>query len=483
VQVERRVLGNAVSLGVGAILGQFANFGFVILVARGFGREVFAQYALYMVIGGFACLPVSFGSISLLTRCSAQDLPASIEMLKSVLPIQLGIAILVWILVVAAALLFSPTVESLVILGCIVAHHIILRITSVLLALLQGQERMQTVAAVKVGQSVAMLGAGAALAFMTGNAMAGISAMPLTAMLFLLYTHDKLKGVIGAVDWRWDPRGAWDVAKLSFPLFLIIVVTVACDRLGTLMLGAIQSPDALATYASGERIITAAAILYTMLTAASVPAASRFALSERERFTSLANRITRIVCLATLPLSTVLFLFSNDIIVFMFGGEFATSAPVLRIVAWILVVRGINSVQAMAAVAASRQRDLLLARGVALAIIASLGSIVIWKFGATGLAWLMLVAETAYSAVLHLRLRRVGISLSPLRPASATLVACAVALAAGILSQDMSLPARIAVAAPIMLAGLWIFGAVRSHDLRYLQAILKTQRSDHQEPG
>ena len=482
-QVERRVLGNAASLGVGAIIGQLANFGFVILVARGFGREVFAQYALSMVIGGLACMLVSFGSISLLTRCSAQDLPRSIEMLRSVLPIQFGIAILVWILVAAAALLFSPTVESLVILGCIVAHHIILRITGVLLAYLHGQERMQTVAAVKVGRNIAMLAAGAALAFTTGNAMAGISAMPMTALLFLLYTHGQLKSLIGPVSWRWDPPGAWHVAKQAFPFFLIIAVTAASDRLGPLMLSAIQNPDALATYASGERIITAAAILYTMLTAASVPAASRFALSDRERFTSLANRITRVVCLAMLPVATVLFLFSDDIIAFMFGREFATSAPVLRIVAWILVVRGINSVQAMAAVSASRQRDVLLARGVGLAMIVVLGPPLIWKFGAAGLAWVMLGAETAYSAVLHLRLRRLGISLSLLRPAGATLIACAVALAAGMLSQHMVLPARIAVVGLSIVAGLWIFGAVRSHDLRYLLAILKTKRSDYLEPG
>lgn len=482
-QVERRVLGNALTLGVGAIIGQLANFGFVILVARGFGREVFAQYALSMVIGGLACLMVSFGSISLLTRCSAQDLTRSIEMLKSVLPIQVGIAILVWILVVAAALLFSPTVENLVILGCIVAHHIILRITGVLLAYLHGQERMQTVAAVKVGRSIVMLAAGTALAFTTGNALAGISAMPMTALLFLFYTNGKLKGLIGPVGWRWDPAGAWAVAKQAFPFFLIIAVTAACDRLGPLMLSAIQNPDALATYASGERIITAAAILYTMLTAASVPAASRFALSDRERFTRLANRITRLVCLAMLPVATLLFLFSDDIIVLMFGREFVTSAPVLRIVAWILVVRGINSVQEMAAVSASRQRDVLLTRGVGLAMIMMLGPLLIWKFGATGLAWVTLAAESTYAAALHLRLWRLGISLSLLRPAAATLIACAVALAAGKLSQDLGLPARVAVVGLSIVAGLWIFGAVRSHDLRYLRSILKTKRSDHLEPG
>jgi len=483
VQIERRVLGNAASLGIGAVIGQLANFGFVILVARGFGRDVFAQYALSMAIGGLACILVSFGSISLLTRCSAQDLPRSIDMLKSVLPVQAAIAIVLWVLVVATASFFVPSLESLVLLALIAAHHIILRINSVLLAQLHGQERMQTMAAVKVGRSVAMLAAGSALAFTTGNAVLGIAAMPVTAALFLFYSYAKLTALTGPLGWQWDPAGAWEVAKQSFPFFLIIMVTAACDRLGPLMLSAIQSPDALATYATGERIITAAAILYTMMTAASVPAASRFAVSDRERFTGLINRITRIVCLAMLPTASVLFLFSDEIIALMFGREFTSSAPVLRIVAWLLAVRGINSVQAMAAVSLSRQRDVLVSRWAALAIIVLLGPLLIWRVGAAGLAWIMLVAETAFSAVLHVKLRRIGISLALLRPAGATLLACAAALGAGLLSATMGTPVRIAVVVSTMAAALWLFGAVHGHDLRYLRQILKTRRSDSLEPG
>ena len=148
------------------------------------------------------------------------------------------------------------------------------------------------------------LAVGVALAVATGSAIAGVSAMPVASCFFLLYSGYKVRSVLGPVTWKWDPRGAWNVARQAFPFFLIVAVTTACDRLGPLMLIAIQDPDSLATFASGERIITVAAILYSMLTAASVPAASRLALTDGERQRKLASRIARIVLLAVVPAAT-----------------------------------------------------------------------------------------------------------------------------------------------------------------------------------
>ncbi len=480
-QLERRVLGNAASLGVGAVLSQLANFGFVILVARGFGREIFAQYALSMAIGGLACLLVSFGSISLLVRSSAQDLSRSIEMLRSVLPFQIIVGLGIWIVILALGVVFSSTIENLIILGCIVAHHIIIRITAVLLSQLHGQERMHIVAAVKVGRNIATLAAGVALALTTGSAVAGVSAMPVASIFFLLYSGLKVRSLLGPITWRWDPRGAWNVATQAFPFFLIVAVTAACDRMGLLMLSVIQDSDSLATYASGERIITAAAILYSMLTAASIPAASRLALADRARHQKLVNRVARVVFLAVLPAATMLFLFSADIIVFLFGSEFTTSAPVLRIVAWVLVIRGINSVQTMGAVSAGRQRDVLTGRSCALVLLLVLGPPLIWAAGPVGLACTMLGAEMGYAAILHGLLQRAGIGTSPVRSSRATVAACGVTLVVGIISMNLDLISRIALMSGCIVAGLWIFGAVRKHDMKYLFAILKTKRSDYLE--
>jgi len=474
-------LGNAASLGIGAIVGQIANFGFVILVARGFGREVFAQYTLSMAVGGLACLLVSFGSISLLTRSSAQDPTRGAEMLRSVLPVQIMIGIGLWITISGLALVYSHSTENLIIFVCVVAHHIIIRITGVLLTQLHGRERLDIVALVRVGRRIGTLAAGVALALTTGSAIAGVSAMPIASFLFLIYSGFKVRSLAGPFAWKWDPRGAWKVAKQALPFFLIVVVTAACDRLGPLMLSVIQDTDSLATYASGERIITVAAIFYSMLTAASMPATARLALTDSEGHQKLASRVARLVLLGVVPAAALLFLFSTDIIVLLFGNEFATSAPVLKVVSWVLVVRGLNSVQAMVAVSCGRQRDVLIGRCGGLIVLVVLGAPLIWVAGPIGLAYTVLGVEIGYAAVIHRLLARAGRSILPIKSFWAIAATCAITLVVGLISTNLDLVYRLALSCGCIASGLWIFGAVRQHDIQYLCSILMTKRSDHSE--
>ena len=480
-QLERRVLGNATALGFSAIIGQIANFGFVILVARGFGREVFAQYSISMAIAGLVCLLVTFGSISLLTRSAARDPSRSIEMLASVLPVQVMIGIIIWIATISLGLALSISIDNLIILACIVAHHILTRITGVLLTQLHGREHLDIVALVKVGRYIGTLALGVALALTTGSAIAGVSAMPIASGIFLLFGYLKVRSVVGSLPMKWDPRGAFEVTRKAFPFFLIVAVTAACDRLGPLMLTVIQDADSLATYATGERIITFAATFYSILTAASLPAASRLAQVEDAQLQELVNRVARIIVLTMLPAATLLFLFSVDIVVLLFGTEFATSAVVLQTIAWVLVIRGYNSLQSMVAVTKGLQRDVLRSRCFSLCLLAVTGPPLIWAVGPVGLAVAVLVLEVGHSIVLHRTLARVEITISPFHSYGTVFLACAVTVAVGLLLADIDLAYRLLLLPSCIVAGLWVFRAIRKHDLRYLSAILLTRRSDPSE--
>lgn len=481
-QLERRILGNATSLGVSAIIDQLANFGFVILVARGFGREVFAQYALSMAIGALACIVVGGGSISLLVRSSAQDRLRSLRMLTAILPFQALTGVIVWLAMLAFGFLFAMSSVELAILGCIVGHLIIVRITAMLLTQLQGQERMTIVAAVQVGRSILALAGGLALALTTRSAVASVSAMPIASVAFLFYASLAVRRELGPIAYKWDPEAAWQVAMQAAPFFWIAALATAGERLGVLMLRAMQGSDALATFASGERIINAAAILYSPLTAASLPAASRLALSDSTRHQEISNRVARLVMLVVLPAATILFLFSDDIIELLFGSEFGSSAPILRIIACVLVIRAVSSIQQMGAVSTGRQGDVLAGRICALVLLLIFGPPLIWTLGPLGLAYTMLGAEIGYAATMQIRLRRAAITISPLHSSRATMLACAFTLVAGTLAADVDLSFRAVLVAGCLTAGFWGFGALRPHDLRYFIEVLKTKRPDYLGP-
>jgi O-antigen/teichoic acid export membrane protein len=476
VQLEKRILGNATSLGVSAILGQLANFGFVVLVARGFGRDVFAQYVFSMATGALICVLVTFGSISLLIRASAQSRSGGLDMLTAILPFNVFVGLLVWAGTILSGFVYSMTTEQLAILACIVAHHVIIRITAVLQSQLQGQERMDLVARTQVGRSVLALALGVVLALTTRNAVAGVSAMPIASIVFLFYAGAMLKSVLGPIKWQWDPKSAWHVVRQALPFLLIVALATGNERLGILMLYALQDGNSVATFATGERIISAAAVFYVMLTAATLPSAARLAQTDAEQYRILINKIARLINLAVLPIATLLFLFSDDVIAMLFGDNFSTSAPILRVIAFVFVVRALSAIQEMAAVSSEQQRVVVFGRIAGLIFLLILGPPLIHLEGSKGLAYAMVGAELGYAAVTHVLLRRVGVRISPLRVSLRTAVACGVTIAIGGLSNDLGLLLRSLIVGGCLVAGLWGFGAVSVQDIKYLLAIMKTKR-------
>jgi O-antigen/teichoic acid export membrane protein len=478
-QIERRVLGNATSLGLSALIGQVANFGFVILVARGFGRDVFAQYALSMAIGALICTVVSFGSISLLVRSSAQDRSRGLEMLGVILPVQWMLGIGVFAITIASGVLAKMPLDNLCILSSIVAHHIISRITAVLVAQLQGMERMDIVAVLRISRSLVTLSAALIIALTTENPILAVASMPVTSFLVLLSASAIVRRIAGPLNLRWDQTAAWHIAIQAFPFFITAMLAAAGNRIGILILSAFHGNDGVATYASGERIITAAVVLYSMLTAATLPAVSRLAPIDPERHSEVVNRLVRIVMLFVLPAATLLFLFSGDIIALLFGQEFISSVPILKIVSGVLVARSLISVQAMLAVSVGRQREVLVGRVVEVTLLVLVGLPLIRAIGPLGLAYTVLVAEVGQAAVLYVLLHRAGVMFSLPRLAGATVAGCAITLALGALLPALPVIPRVLLIVGCMFIALWGLGAIRRHDIMYFLAIIKTDRSNH----
>jgi len=478
-QLERRVLGNAASLSMSALISQLANFGFVILVARGFGRDIFAQYALSMAIGGLICTVVSFGSISLLIRSSAQNRSHGLDMLGVVLPVQAVLGISIFATTIAGGFFSNMSFENLCILASIVAHHTIIRITAVIVTPLQGMERMDVVAVLRIARSLITLIAALSIALTTSNAVLAVASMPVISFVFLVVAGGIVGRWLGSIYLRWDRKATCLIAIQSFPFFITALLSTASDRIGILMLGGLHGSDGIATYASGERVVTAASVLYSALTGAALPAASRLIPDHRERHIEVVNRIVRIVILLMLPVAALLFLFSGDIIALLFGQEFVSSVPILKVMAFALSIRALASVQIMVATSIGQQRDVLIGRIAALVLLVSAGLLLIRSLGPLGLAYAVLAAELVQAIVLYILLRRAGILISPVRLAGATTTACALTIALGTLLLDAGLVTRVILLVPCMIASLWGLGAVRGHDIKYFFSILRTDQSDY----
>jgi O-antigen/teichoic acid export membrane protein len=250
-------------------------------------------------------------------------------------------------------------------------------------------------------------------------------------------------------------------------------MTSAYERSGVIILGIFASPVIVGEFAAGERIVAALGVLISVVTTAALPALSKLAATDNTRLIQFSDRLIRVAWLIGLPLTTLISLFSAEIIAMIFGESYEGSAAVLAIASILLVIRAIRAILGPMTMAIGRPGDLALARATALIALVCGAPFLITRYGATGLASMMVIAETILLAVLASRLATAGSLPTLIRPALGILGACGAAYAAGLLSVDWPLLQRAAATLFVGLFGLWLFRAVRAADIQFVMELVR----------
>jgi O-antigen/teichoic acid export membrane protein len=142
------------------------------------------------------------------------------------------------------------------------------------------------------------------------------------------------------------------------------------------------------------------------------------------------------------------------------------------VLAWTLPIRGAESLLGSQLAAMNQQAALARARLAGLCFFLVLSPLLILSRGYVGAAWAVLVCDTAQLILYWWLLKKAraapalaGSFLAPAAAAAATLVT------SGLLT-DVKLTMRLMAVVLVMAAGMWGFGAIRLHDLRFLRALL-----------
>jgi O-antigen/teichoic acid export membrane protein len=391
----RRILVNASALSVAEGLGQLANFAFVISFARTFGATQMAYYSVAMAAGAIAALIMTLGTQSLLVREFSRDRTRIQEWLGVLLPVQGVLGILAWLIATAITVVLVGDPRAFTVALAICAYQILLRLATVLNTSLVASERMVQTSVANVacrfltlvlGLAAIHYGAGAGIVawtFVTGSVVNLAVAWQLNLRLF------------GPPEFRWAPREALVLFRLSAPFFGIAAFAVIYARGAVIVLSAIASPHIVGLYAAADRLMVALALVPSMLGSAVYPALTRVAERSRAEVRALCGRSVLLMLTATLPLAVFFTLFANRLIAVLFGPLYLAAAPVLQILTWTLPVVGVQSLLGSQLVAVNQQHALARARFSGLTLFVLLCPVLVWRFSIPGAACAVLISDTA----------------------------------------------------------------------------------------
>jgi O-antigen/teichoic acid export membrane protein len=471
-RIERRILLNTAMLGVGEVVGQLANFAFVVLFARRFGVEIFGWYSFAMALGASLAPFVSLGGVTYVTRELAREPACAGALFGALRPVQLASGIGVWLamaLIAVASGVDSREMHVIVIVG---AYHVLMRMTA--LYLLPSVARQQLLGTAVVGGGhrvlVALL---ASVALLLGaGASVALLAMPVAAMLSLIAAWAYARGDIAVSSSSHESIDRIELLRASLPFLGTAVLAAVYTRGGLLLLTGLRGDMATGLYSVADRLLVPIYMVTGTFVAAVFPALARLS-AEPARMRELGRRCVRLIMLATIPLATLLAIFAADVTTILFGKQAISAAPVLAMLAPLAVARSVSSLWLAHCAAVGAESRAAIAKGRAVLYSFVLAGLGIIAFGPTGLALATVLTEF----YLAWCLRRILIDYGQYESAWRTLrsvflaAAAAAVVAALVRAHGPALRAALVVCTIVIVTVM--FEGIRGHDLRFLMAILR----------
>jgi len=474
---ERRILINTVMLSAGEGVGQLTNFVVVISLARAFGTAVLGQYSVSMAVGALAALLVGLGTQPLLIREISRNRVASRELLGVLLPAQVILGAVGWLLACLLCLVLIGEPGALPVIAATAGYQILLRLATTLLAPFQATEQMHASVAGQVFHRLLTLTL--ALVAIAFDAAAGTVVLSLVAGAVFLIAYAWIAGSrrFGRPRLQWAPSKAGEMFRLASPFLGLTALGVIYARGGLIMLSALAGSAAVGLYAVVDRFMVAAALVPGVFNSAVYPALSRLADSAPADAQALAVRCLRLLAVATFPLATLIHIFADDIVGLVFGTGFLSASAALRVLAWTLPIRGAQWLLGSQLAAMDRQAQMAKARSIGLGAFLTLTPLLIIGGGITGLAWAVLACDGLQFVLYWRLLLRMQFALPLSRAVLPPACAALGALVADGLSVDLPLLSRVLVVTLVLAFGLWISGAIRRQDLGFLRALLGARRT------
>ncbi len=469
---ERRILVNTAMLGSGEIAGQLANFILVVSFARAFGSGALGHYSISMAAGAIGGLFVSMGTHGLLIREISRNPAASRDFLGTLLPAQLVLAAVAWLTACGVSLLLIGDTHAAVVVMATCGYQILCCLAALLLVPFQATEQMLVSITGWGGHRLLTMTLGLAAIGLGAGAGTVTLALVIGALALIVFAWTQESRRFGRPTLRFAPKEALKLFRVASPFFGLAALGVLYARGGMIILSALATPHAVGLYAVADRFMVAGGLAPTMFNTAVYPALSRVAHTSLADAKALAVRCLRLMLVGTIPLATILTIFSIDIVRLVFGPQYRDSSHVLQVLAWTLPIRGAQWLLGSHLAAMDQQVALARARLAGLCAFAVLTPLMILGLGFVGVAWAVLGCDGLQLALYWTLLRRTDSAPSCTIALLAPALASAATLLASVALSGFPLSLRLPGVCLVMAVGLWVSGAIRLHDLGFLRIVM-----------
>lgn len=402
------------------LLGHYGNkiavFVLFALIARVAGDIVIGQFAIANTYSVFAFLVVSFGIDKLIARqIAVQELEADVA-ISNALIFQLAL----W-LPVSLFLIFFPRnigvdIETTNAIAILSIWVLLTAIKSVFDGVFNGLERLQFTSVLNLFSGLVLLLVGIIAIFLSPRvtsiaiAMAIERAITISLYFFLWYSVINSDKKFRPLWDRINLRVIHNLVKLSVPFAVFAVIASMFQRIDILLLSFFVTDADIGHYAAAYRFIDIMMLIPGMLGMSLFPVISRTIKSDVGTYRTIASSAIERGLVIMWPILWILFLYSKDLVVQIFGSQFAISGDVLTILIWGVLIQVVNNILGRS-IMAYKEKDLIVLGVIALSSNVLINLLLVPSMGIYGAAWAT-VSSYIVSMAVHIVILSVrGVSI------------------------------------------------------------------------
>lgn len=458
---QKRLANNFLALFGAQVVGQLAGLVTVAWLARALQPEAFGMVGFGVALLSYFGLFVIFGTDKLIMREIARDPATTSELLPKLIGLRIG-------LLVFAAAVYLGVIELIEQPG-IVKTVMRIQVVGLVAAAVgldfvyQGLQRMRIIGVRQVVSSALVL-VFTVLLIRSADDVVVAAAIPHVVLLVTgLWLAWRIQRDVGGIAVAIDIKAWTGMLRRSSPMAVTAVMATVYLNIDIVMLGFMDTTEAVGLYAGAARIYAIAGIIGGLLVTTFLPSLSA-AFGTRDAMQAQYREFALATLLLGLPAVVFLGGFAPDVVRLLLGDGFldASTALVLLMIAGGL--NYVNQIGGATLLAWNREQSQMYAQGSGAISNVLLNLILIPRYGIVGAAAATIASETIVM-VLQIARARSLFGVTPFKPLCAVLAATASALlavyavqyfAGGALAFEAAF-ARLAVCAALFTI---VYGAI-----------------------
>ena|GEM_PF-2560204 len=273
---------------------------------------------------------------------------------------------------------------------------------------------------------------------------------------------------------RLDLKNLKAMLKEALPFGLSDIFYVIYFQIDVVMLSILRNESEVGLYSAPGRFINTILLLPQIITQAVLPITFRLFKKSQEDLKKTYHMLFHYFVLLGMPLSVLFYTLSKEIVVLLYGDEFIQSAVVMKITAWIIFLRCMNTSAGTILTSIDRQKIKTFFQGILCVEKILLGFILISRFGYIGAAIAAVIIEISISVMYFLAVAKYFRKIRIFREIRIPLLSGAVTLVTiHLLHKFSSVFFAVPMGLIVYLTTLIVFGFFNQSDREMILTFLK----------